>query len=246
MVSAAITALAFFPANWLAALAESQTAGRLTLGDAQGTLWRGSAFIGGAAGGNDAVTPLFPGRFTWRLSPMVLLGSVDAGLENAAALSQPVMVTGSWHQWQVSPAAITLPAERLAALGAPLNTLQPSGQMRLSWHALQLTRQDGRVEVTGTMNLELNDIASRLSPIKPLGAYDLALAWRGSQATVTLKTVKGPMLLNGSGMFSNGRLQFSGTAQAEAGQEEKLANLLNLMGQRRKQGDREVIALEFK
>ena len=54
------------------------------------------------------------------------------------------------------------------------------------------------------------------------------------------------MLLNGSGMFSNGRLQFSGTAQAEAGQEEKLANLLNLLGQRRKQEDREVIALEFK
>lgn len=246
IVTVALTALAFFPATWLGSLVEMQTAGRLTLGDAQGTLWRGSAFIGGAAGGNDPVTPLFPGRFAWRLSPMVVLGSVDAELENAAALSQPVRVTGDWQQWQVSPAAITLPAERLAALGAPLNTVQPSGQMRLSWQALQLTRQDGRIEVTGTMNLELNDIASRLSPIKPLGAYDLALAWRGSQATVTLKTVKGPMLLNGSGMFSNGHLQFSGTAQAEAGQEEKLANLLNLMGQRRKQGDREVIALEFK
>lgn len=246
MVSAALTALAFFPATWLASLVEMQTAGRLTLGDAQGTLWRGSAFIGGAAGGNDPMAPLFPGRFAWRLSPMVLLGSVDAELENTAALSQPVSVTGDWHQWQESPAAITLPAERLAALGAPLNTVQPSGQMRFSWQPLQLTRQDGKIELAGTMNLELNDIASRLSPVKPLGAYDLALAWRGSQATVTLKTVKGPMLLNGSGMFSNGHLQFSGTAQAEAGQEEKLANLLNLMGQRRKQGDRDVIALEFK
>ncbi len=246
VLSVALTVLVFFPASWLAALVESQTAGRLTLGDAQGTLWRGSAFIGGAVGGSDPVTPLLPGRFSWRLSPTVLLGSVDAELENAAALSQPISVTGDWHQWQVSPAAITLPAERLAALGAPLNTMQPSGRMRLSWQALQLTRQDGRIEVTGAMNLELSDIASRLSPVKPLGAYDLALDWRGSQATVTLKTAKGPMLLNGSGMFSNGRLQFSGTAQAEAGQEEKLANLLNLLGQRRKQEDREVIALEFK
>jgi general secretion pathway protein N len=41
-------------------------------------------------------------------------------------------------------------------------------------------------------------------------------------------------------------LQFSGKAEAEAGQEEKLANLLNLLGQRRHEGDREVIALEFK
>lgn len=246
MASVTLTALAFFPATWLASVVETQTAGRLTLGDAQGTLWRGSAFIGGAAGGNDAVTPLLPGRFAWRLSPMVLLGRVDAELANAAALSQPVSVTGDWQQWRVSPAAITLPAERLAALGAPLNTVQPSGQMRLSWQALQVSRQDGRIEVLGKMNLELNDIASRLSPIKPLGAYDLALVWRGSQATVILKTLKGPMLLSGTGMFSNGHLQFSGTAQAEAGQEEKLANLLNLMGQRRKQGDREVIALEFK
>ena len=246
MVSVALTALAFFPATWLAALLEMQTAGRLTLGDAQGTLWRGSAFIGAAPGGNDPVAALLPGRFAWRLSPTVLLGRVDAELENAAALSRPVKVTGSWHQWQVSPAAIALPAERLASLGAPLNTLQPSGQMRLSWQLLQLTRQNGKIEMTGTMNLEMNDIASRLSPIKPLGGYDLELDWHGLQATVTLKTVKGPMLLSGSGMISNGRLQFSGTAEAEAGQEEKLANLLNLLGQRRTQGGREIIALEFK
>jgi general secretion pathway protein N len=227
-------------------MVETQSAGRLTLGDAQGTLWRGSAFIGAAPGGNDPVTPLLPGRFAWRLSPAVLLGRVDAELENSAALSHPVRLTGSWHQWQVSPAEVTLPAERLAALGAPLNTIQPSGQMRLSWQLLQLTQQKGNIELTGSMNLEMNDIASRLSAIKPLGSYDLALDWRKLQATVTLKTVKGPMLLNGSGMINNGHLQFSGTADAEAGQEEKLANLLNLLGQRRVQGGREIIALEFK
>ena len=65
MVSAALTVLAFVPASWMAELLEMQTAGRLTLGDAQGTLWRGSAFIGGAASGKDPVTPLFPGRFSW-------------------------------------------------------------------------------------------------------------------------------------------------------------------------------------
>jgi general secretion pathway protein N len=246
LVSVAFTILAFLPATWMATLVETQSAGRLTLGDAQGTLWRGSAFIGAAAGGNDPVAPLLPGRFAWRMSPTVLLGRVDAELENAAALSRPVSVTGSWHHWQVSPAAITLPAERLASLGAPLNTLQPSGEMRLSWQLLQLTRLNGKIEMTGTMNLEMHDIASRLSPIKPLGAYDLEFDWYGPQATVTLKTINGPMLLNGSGMFRNGRLQFSGTAEAEAGQEENLANLLNLLGQRRRQGGKNIIALEFK
>ena len=84
------------------------------------------------------------------------------------------------------------------------------------------------------------------SPIKPLGSYDLAFNWHGTQASVTLKTVKGPMLLNGSGMFVNGSLQFSGTAQAEEGQEKGLANFLNLLGQSHREGDKDVIALEFK
>jgi general secretion pathway protein N len=96
------------------------------------------------------------------------------------------------------------------------------------------------------MNLEMNEVASRLSAIKPLGSYDLAFDWHGSHASVLLKTLKGPMLLNGSGMFSNGRLQFSGTARAEAGQEQRLANFLNLLGQRRREGDTDVIALEIK
>lgn len=244
--SIAFTVLAFFPAAWVGAIIEAQTAGRLTLGDAQGTLWRGSAVIGETLGGSEVVTPLLPGRFSWRLSPMVLLGQVDAELENIAALSQPVSVMGNWHQWQAGPAAISLPAERLAAWGAPLNTVQPSGRMRLTWKQLRLTRQEGRFGMTGSMNLEMHDMASRLSPIKPLGTYNLALDWHGQQAFVALKTIKGPMLLNGAGTFGNGRLQFLGKAGADAGQEETLANLLNLLGQRRREGDKDVIVLEVK
>lgn len=246
IISVVITALIFLPATWMAVLLEKQTMGRLTLGDAQGTLWNGSAFIGGAPSGQAPVTPLLPGRFSWRLSPTVLLGRVNAELENPAALSQPVSITGSWYQWQVSPAAILLPAERLASLGAPLNTIQPSGQMRLSWGPLQLTRRAGTIEIVGQMNLEMTDIASRLSPIKPLGAYNLAFDWRGRQAQLTLKTIEGPMLLNGSGTLADGHLRFSGQVEAEAGQEERLANLLNLLGQRRRVGDKDVFALELK
>ena len=48
IASIALTVMMFFPATWMASMVEKQTAGRLTLGDARGTLWRGSAFIGGA------------------------------------------------------------------------------------------------------------------------------------------------------------------------------------------------------
>lgn len=246
LFSIAATALVFLPASWIGTIIETQSAGQLTLGDAQGTLWRGSAFIGGAAGKDEAVTPLLPGRFDWQLSPMILLGSVDAVLENPAALSQPVTLSGNWRQWQLSPASVSLPANRLSALGAPLNTIQPAGQMQLSWAPLQLALNAGAVEMTGTMNLEMSEISSRMSPVKPLGDYNLALDWQGNKATLKLSTRNGPMLLNGSGMLNNGHLQFSGTAQAEAGQEERLANFLNLLGQHRRENDRDVIALEFR
>lgn len=241
-----LTVLAFCPAAWMARAVEAQTGGRLTLGDPQGTLWQGSAFIGGAPGGADPVTPLLPGRFAWRLSPMVLLGRVSLEIENSAALSRPVTINGSWHQWQVSPAEVVLPAERLAGLGAPLNTIQPSGRMQLSWNPLQVTRDGQAVQVLGTTTLRMNDVASRLSPIRPLGAYEMTMDWKGSEARMELKTLKGPMQLSGTGELVNGRLRFSGKAEAEEGQEERLANLLNLLGQRRKEGNKDVIALEFK
>jgi len=89
-------------------------------------------------------------------------------------------------------------------------------------------------------------MSSRLSPIKPLGAYILAFDWQGQKADMELKTVKGPMLLSGKGALTGGRLQFSGRAEAEAGQEERLGNLLNLLGQRRRDGNKNYIALEFR
>jgi general secretion pathway protein N len=54
------------------------------------------------------------------------------------------------------------------------------------------------------------------------------------------------MLLNGSGKISDGHLQFSGSAEAQAGQEQRLENFLNLLGQNRREGDKNIITIEFK
>ena len=246
VLAVALTVLVFLPASWLGSMVETETGGRLTLGDAQGTLWRGSAFIGGAAGVGGAVTPLLPGRFSWRLSPMLLLGQVELTLENPEALTQPVNVSGSMSQWQVSPAELLLPADRLAGLGAPLNTLAPSGVVKLSWTTLQLAKAGQSVDVQGRTLLSLADMGSRMAPVKPLGSYELTMDWRGQQAQMSLSTVRGALLLSGTGALDKGRFQFSGQAQAADGYEETLGNLLNLLGQRRMVGGKKIIALEFK
>jgi general secretion pathway protein N len=246
LLTVALTVLVCLPAAMLGPLVEAQTGGRLTLGDAQGTLWRGSAFVGGAPGPNGAVTPLLPGRFSWQVSPLVLLGQVDLQLDNPDALSQPVTLRGGWSQWQVSPAMLALPADNLAGLGAPLNTMAPSGKMALNWTNLAIERRGKTVAVTGHTALIMTDMSSRLSPLKPLGSYALAMDWRGASAQLTLSTVRGPLLLDGQGAIENGRLRFAGSAQAAHGFEDSLGNLLNLLGQRRMVGDKNIIALEFK
>lgn len=244
--SALLMAAAFLPAAWIAALLENRSGGRFALGDVQGTVWRGSAFAGAAAAAGEPVTPLLPGRFAWHLSPLLLLGLIDAELDNPDALSQPITITGTWNEWQVSPSAVVLPAERLAAVGAPLNTIQLSGWMRLSWGALLLTRTDDKMGLDGTMTLDMDQIASRLSAVRPLGAYRLTLEWHAQQARLVLASVKGPLLLSGSGSWSDGHLKFSGTARAVPEQEDSLAVLLGLLGQGHKEGNQNVIALELK
>jgi len=245
-LAVAVTVLAFLPAAWLGPIVERQTGGRLTLGDAQGTLWRGSAFVGGAPGEGGSVTPLLPGRFAWRLSPLVLFGHVDMDLQNPRALSQPVHVEGSWSQWQVSPGELLLPAEGLSGLGAPLNTLAPSGTIKLSWNTLDLVRQEQTVSVVGRTVLSMTDMGSRMTPIKPLGSYEMAMDWHGQQANLSLRTVRGALLLSGAGTLEGGRLRFSGQAEAAKGYEDTLGNLLNLLGQRRMVNGKNIIALEFR
>jgi general secretion pathway protein N len=241
-----LTVLAFLPAAWLGPMVERQTGGRLTLGDAQGTLWRGSAFVGGAPGAGGSVTPLLPGRFSWRLSPLVLFGDVSMDLANDQALAQPVHISGSWSQWQVSAGQLLLPADGLAGLGAPLNTLALTGTIKLSWNLLDIARQGNTVAVSGRTVLSLTDMGSRMSPIKPLGSYEMAMDWRGQRADMVLRTVSGALLLTGNGALENGRLHFSGQAAAADKYEDTLGNLLNLLGQRRMVNGKNIIALEFR
>ena len=245
-LSLVLTVLCFLPASWMGLLIERQTDGRLSLGDVQGSFWNGSAFVGVAAGVNDPVTPLFPGRFSWKISPLILLAQLDLELQNAQALSVPFKITGNFSEWHVSPAAIVLPTERLEGLGAPLNTLGPSGNLHLSWNNLQFTREGAQLSWQGQLELDLSEMASRLSPVRPLGSYKMSFDLHGNSADVNLVTQTGPMMLTGTGALNGGRFQFSGKAWAQEGQETKLANLLNLLGQRRKDGDKDVIALEFK
>ncbi|QRX82382.1 type II secretion system protein N [Glaciimonas sp. PAMC28666] len=261
LLSMLITTMVFLPAAWLAPLMERTTAGRFVLGDTQGTLWSGSAVIGvpmhDAADGN-TIMPLIPGRMVWRFSPGVLFGRIAMSIDNSLVLSQPIHVRGNWRAWGITAASLSMPARQLVALGAPWNTLQPSGQITFSWQPLHIAkaeRDPNGMDINGEMSVELAALASPLSQVKPLGSYRLQFSWERQHAALTLTTLdsftaatapSNAMLLEGKGTLENGHLQFAGTAQAAEGQENKLAGVLSFLGQPSRINGKNVIELAFK
>jgi general secretion pathway protein N len=238
--------LIWAPARWLAWGVAQASQGQVQWLDARGTVWAGSAqlLLSGGAGSRDPLA--LPGRLRWTLTPAwtgLRLGwQADCCMAQAAHLQ--VRLGASTLNLQVSDHPSQWPAALLTGLGAPWNTLQPEGQLQLRTEGLQLNWAQGRLQMRGLIDLNLQNLSSRLSPIKPLGSYSIALTGT-PEGTPTpglqLNTIQGPLRLSGQGQWVGQRLRFTGEASAEEGSEAALSNLLNIIG--RRQGARTLLSL---
>lgn len=233
------------PARWLSGWVAEGSQGRMQLVEPRGSLWRGSAglVLSGGAGSRDASR--LPGRLHWRLSwrggPQLRLN-----LDCCSAGELPLQLKPGWGRLRVElpqhqGPLLRLPATWLAGLGTPWNTLQPSGQLRLSAQAAAFEYQGGRWRPQGQLDLELHQFGSRLSTLPSLGSYRLNLmAPPQGPVQLQLHTLEGALQLSGQGSLAE-RLQFQGEARAHPGQEAALNNLLNIIG--RRQGELSVITI---
>jgi general secretion pathway protein N len=134
------------------------------------------------------------------------------------------------------------PAAWLTGLGAPWNTLQLGGTLRLASPGIGLHLGDGGWRLEGQATLELNNASSRVSTLDRLGSYSLVVDGKGANtANLLLRTLDGSLLVNGTGGWTDGRLRFRGEARAAPGFESALDNLLNILG--RRQGALSVISI---
>ena len=118
--------------------------------------------------------------------------------------------------------------------------MQLTGSFTLASQGLKVESAQGRVRVEGAAVMELNQVASRLSTLAPLGSYRLNVSG-GDITRFTLATTSGPLQLSGSGQWAAAKLRFNGEARAAEGSEAALSNLLNIIG--RRQGARAIIAI---
>jgi general secretion pathway protein N len=224
---------AFAPARWLAAWVQNASGGQVNLVDAQGTLWQGSSRLVLAGGAGSQGSVAMPGRLDWQLRPA--LGGLRLQAQALCCMVQPLEMTARlrWGGWGFAVAAhqSNWPASLLAGLGTPWNTIAAEGNLAVSNQGLSLEWSEGRMALSGTLQIDAQDMASRLTTLKPMGSYRLLLTG-GPLVSVNLQTLKGSLQLSGAGQWVGGRLRFDGVASAAPDRQDALSNLLNIIGRR--------------
>jgi len=226
--AAALVALA--PATLIDAGLQRAGDGRLRLAEARGSLWSGAGWIEvrdahGRAG--------IARRLAWRVLPESLLrGRLVAQIELDQA-AKPFPVTLTLTRIEIAGARLHLPA---AALGLGMPRLAP---LRLSGEVLvdipQLALEPGRMQ--GDATLQWRAAGSALTPVSPLGDYEVRFKAAGSAVHAALRTLEGPLQLEGKGTWSNGAApSFLVIARVPAQHREQLAPLLGLIAVERGAG----------
>jgi len=253
-VMGGLTALLIhLPAQWLAQALFKATQGQVQLQEAKGSVWQGSGklVLTGGEGSRDALA--LPGRIHWQTG--MSLNSANLPQFNFN-LNAPCCMTQSarlslqaperlqvW-QLQVDDHQSQWPAHLLSGLGAPWNTLEPEGTLRLETKQLRFNLQTQPAWLQGGITLTAENMSSKLSTLKPMGTYQINLG--GASAanplpSLSLTTQSGSLLLSGQGQWQDSRLQFRGEASAVPEHAAALSNLLNIIG--RRQGARSLLSL---
>lgn len=226
--AAALVALA--PATLLDARLQHASEGRLRLAEAHGSLWSGAGWIEirDADGGAGVAK-----RLAWRVLPESLLRArlvAEVELDQAA---KPFLVTVSLSRVEIANARIDLPA---AALGLGMPKLAPvrlTGDVRVDIPHLSLER--GRID--GDATLQWRAAGSALTPISPLGEYEVRFKAAGTAVQATLSTLEGPLQLEGKGTLSNSAPpSFLIMAQVPEQYQEQLTPLFQLIAVQRGAG----------
>lgn len=230
----AVALVAAAPATLVDAALQRATDGRLRVAEARGTLWSGAGQIeirdaGGSAGVARSVT--------WRVVPESLLRGqlvCDIGLEQA---QQHFPVTISPSRVELANADINLPATVLGLAVPKLAPLGLTGDAAIHIASLSMARGT----LAGNAILKWRAAGSALSPVSPLGDYELRVDGAGRTARAILRTIEGPLQLDGKGSWTHGANPvFLATARVLPQHQEQLAPLLRLIAVERSKGNFEL------
>lgn len=229
-----VTALLILaPARWLAGAVHQFSHGQLQLSQAEGTVWAGTAQLALADGSGPQAAVRLPGRMQWQMR--VGWSHIAIQLQASCCTAKPIALTLTprWKRLQLALAdgESIWPARLFSGLGAPWNTVQLDGELRVVSKGVRAELTADHLFIDGDLRLEARDLSSPLSSLRPMGSYRLTLGG-GAQPSLRLETLGGGLQLSGQGGWTGWHLRFDGTASAAPAHEVELSNLLNIIGRR--------------
>src|SRR3954466_10156312 len=226
----AIALVVTAPATLLDGTLARATQGRLRLAQADGTVWSGTGQIEiRDASGRSGVAK----NVAWRVMPR---SAWRGRLVCEVELDQPgkaFPVEVSFSTIEVSNAEINVPATVLG-FGVPkLGPLGLTGDVLIRIANLSLKRD----AMNGTATLQWLAAGSSLTTVAPLGDYELKVDGEGATLHAYLRTLEGPLWLDGQGAWKQGtNPAFLANARIDAPYQQHVAPLLRLIAVERGEG----------
>jgi len=235
LIAYLLALLATAPASLIDAQLERATAGGLRLALASGTLWSGQGQLEILDANRRSGLAK---HIAWHMRPAHLLRGrlrFDVTLDQAPR-SFPLTLTPS--RLELVEADINLPAAALG-LGVPkLSALGLTGAMVLHIARLSI----GPASIQGNATLQWQGAGSTFAPIAPLGDYELRIEGKGQEALATLRTLQGPLQLEGRGAWRQGSNPgFQGYARIPPQHMQRMAPLMRMFAVERGDGRFELL-----
>lgn len=226
--------IATAPATLVDAGLQRSSQGRLRLAEAHGTLWSGTGQI--EIRDPDGRTGVAR-SLAWHVVPEPLLRGhlvCEVGVDQA---SKRFPVTISFSRIELANADISLPAAVLG-LGVPeLASLGLTGEVLIHVASLSIAR-DG---TSGNATLQWLAAGSSLTPVSPLGNYEIRIDGEGMTVHAFLRTLDGPLRLDGKGSWTRGNSPvFLAVASVPPQHQLQLSPLLRLIAVERSEGNFEL------
>ncbi len=220
--------LALAPATLLDAGVRRASDGRVRLAEAHGSLWSGIGQIEvrDATGTKGIGRPL-----SWRFRPQALLYARLGFDISIAGATKPFSLTLAPSRLEIADADFDLPAAALGVAVPRLALIAPTGDLFVR---IAKMTASGR-EISGDAILEWRAAGSSLAPVSPLGDYELRVDGTAGGFNFNLRTLKGPLYLEGKGTGAGPRA-FLATARIDPPLREKLAPFLRLIAVERPDG----------
>jgi general secretion pathway protein N len=226
--------LVLAPATLLDAALGEASGGRLRLAAVRGTLWTGSGQLTLV---DNARKTAVSQPLGWRIMPATLLRGYLAGELQFDGSRSPLVVMVYADRIELAPAEFSLPAAWLGAVLPKLAGLGFGGELQARLGGLVIRAGS----VRGNAMVRWRAASSLHAPVSPLGDYELVVTDGANAVSARLRTLDGPLRLEGGGNWAVGaRPAFAASARIASPQQEQLTPFLRMIAVERGSGNFEL------